>query len=144
MRERWIQGVYKTLLCAIGFRGSNQGGGMWKRQAWLLFGFKGRAHRADLWTYFVVVLPLVGLIKVLEGGGAEMLANALWLPVLWIQAAFVVKRLHDVGHGGWWAVLACIPYLGAFIGLSFLFTRDKKEDNNFGPYVLPSMPLAAN
>jgi uncharacterized membrane protein YhaH (DUF805 family) len=97
--------------------------------AWLLFGFKGRLNRAK---YLVVELallacwlmlwfrPLFSLAPQWEG-----LRWAVAIAMIWINMATVVKRLHDRGRSGWWAVAVFVVnrlsylFYGLYFGLYF-------------------------
>ncbi|MDR1494249.1 MAG: DUF805 domain-containing protein [Planctomycetaceae bacterium] len=48
--------------------------------------------------------------------------------------AVLVRRLHDTGNSGWWAILALIPYCIGFIFLlPFLIHDSQPGSNKYGP-----------
>lgn len=67
--------------------------------------FKGRASRAEFWTFFVFVLiaqAVAGVIDLLFGGGPRGGVFSLLAGVLLFvpQLAVTVRRLHDVNRSG--------------------------------------------
>ena len=109
--------------------------------------FKGRARRKEYWWFAVInfiismLLLIPVMVKAFKIGmsGAEMdemelFTSMLGSPILWIYIiystavlipgiAVCVRRLHDIGHSGWWAVL--------FFGISMLngITNSFDESN---------------
>lgn len=118
----------------------------------LLFGFGGRIGRLQFWLIHLGALVIFGLFwgivnvrPPLEPGatppprvpGSEILEAMPWViavALLWPLAAASLKRAHDLGRPGWWALAALFPgagqlYLGA--------TRGQSDANSWG------RPLAA-
>lgn len=101
------------------------------RRAVLLFGrlldFEGRTRRADYWPYilvlaaiyfvgfFLAVLAIPGGLR-LSIGPAYALTGVLSLLAL----SATVRRLHDVGWSGLWAVAYVVTTLG-FISVYFFW-----------------------
>ncbi|MDN8601708.1 DUF805 domain-containing protein [Citrobacter enshiensis] len=81
-------------------------------QQWL-FSFKGRIGRRDFWIW--VGLWFVGMLVLFT------LASKQWLEIktaafalvcmLWPTAAVMVKRLHDRGRSGLWALLMILAWM---------------------------------
>ena len=87
--------------------------------------FTGRAPRAEYWWYVVAttaigmglgwVDQLLGASMVGEYGPLTLLLNlGLLVPGL----AVVVRRLHDIGRSGWWALLSASGYAFMIFGLT--------------------------
>jgi len=90
----------------------------------LLFGFEGRIGRGAFWAGQILVLGLGWLYQkyvemllvywipgsIFMGSGIALI---LALPLLWIQAAIVIKRCHDRGKTGFWSLLLAVPLIGA-------------------------------
>jgi uncharacterized membrane protein YhaH (DUF805 family) len=89
----------------------------------LLFGFEGRIGRLVFWAVQIPVLILFWLYgqhvdpllarwfpySVFEG---LTFAIVLAAPLIWVQCAIVIKRCHDRGKSGFWALLLFIPVIG--------------------------------
>jgi uncharacterized membrane protein YhaH (DUF805 family) len=89
----------------------------------LFFGFDGRINRVTFWAVQVPVLVLFWVYvmqvdpllarwfpySVFEGLTVALLLAA---PLIWVQCAIVIKRYHDRGKSGFWALLLFIPVFG--------------------------------
>ena len=89
----------------------------------LLFGFQGRIGRIAYWAVQTPVLVLFWLYgqhvdpllakwfpySVFEGLTFALILAA---PLIWVQCAIVIKRCHDRGKSGFWALLLFVPLLG--------------------------------
>jgi uncharacterized membrane protein YhaH (DUF805 family) len=99
--------------------------------------FTGRASRSEYWwwtlftflTYLVLglVTYAVGTVTSRDGGRTPglvavpliILFAAFFLGILVPTLALTVRRLHDAGYSGLFALLLLIPYLGSLIILIF-------------------------
>eukprot|EP01035_Chromulina_nebulosa_P012343 gene12343-16456_t len=118
----------------------------------LLFGFGGRIGRLQYWLIHLGALVIFGLFwgivnvrPPLEPGapppptvpGSEILEAMPWVIALWLLwplAAASIKRAHDLGRPGWWALAALVPGAGQlYLGVA----RGQTEGNPWG------RPLAA-
>jgi len=89
----------------------------------LFLGFEGRIGRATFWAVQIPVLILFWLYgqhvdpllarwfpySVFEGLSFALVLAA---PLIWVQCAIVIKRCHDRGKSGFWALLLFIPVIG--------------------------------
>ena len=75
-----------------------------------LLSFEGRLRRSHFWIGFLILfganvvlgwIPLIGLI--------------VWLASIWGHVAISVKRLHDMGKTGWFAVIPWVANIVGFI-----------------------------
>lgn len=81
----------------------------------LFISFEGRIRRSHFWIAWLILL---GANLVL--GWIPVIGWLISIALLWPSVAITVKRLHDMGHTGW---LALIPWAVTFIGLIFaMFT----------------------
>ncbi|MCE9888656.1 DUF805 domain-containing protein [Kluyvera intermedia] len=81
-------------------------------QQWL-FSIKGRIGRRDFWIWIVIwAVTMVALFS-LAGGGLIDLQTAAFMLVclLWPTAAVTIKRLHDRGKSGLWALLMVLAWM---------------------------------
>jgi uncharacterized membrane protein YhaH (DUF805 family) len=104
--------------------------------------FSGRARRSEYWYFtlfsclIVLALAAGGLYVAKATGGpptlAVYLADFFLLLIFLPSWAVSVRRLHDIGMTGWWALLNFVP-LGGFV-LLVLFCQDSQAgDNAYGP-----------
>lgn len=73
-----------------------------------LFSFNGRLRRQHFWISWLILLG-AGVVL----GWIPFLGIILSLAMIWPNLAIVVKRLHDMGKSGWFAV---IPWVANIIG----------------------------
>lgn len=105
--------------------------------------FKGRATRKEFWMFQLFFgLIFIGLFALCLASAylSPTLGNVIGL-VLCIFAlatiipyyALTARRLHDIGHSGWWQLLLYfIPFGG--IGFIIIGLIDSKPgDNKYGP-----------
>jgi uncharacterized membrane protein YhaH (DUF805 family) len=83
----------------------------WKH---LFFSFEGRTRRSHFWIAWLVCLGL-GVVL----GWIPLLGFILSIALIWPNLAITVKRLHDMGHTGWFAA---IPYAVGIVGSIVAFT----------------------
>ena len=82
----------------------------------------------NLLAFFV--LSFVGGVL---GDQAELLTGLYSLGVLLPSVAVTVRRLHDIGRSGWWALLMVVPVVGALILVIFALQDSQAEENEYGP-----------
>jgi uncharacterized membrane protein YhaH (DUF805 family) len=56
-----------------------------------------------------------------------------FFPLMWLELLLIVKRLHDLGLSGWYALISCVPPVGVVFGFYLLFARGQTRANRFGP-----------
>jgi len=81
-------------------------------QQWL-FSFKGRIGRRDFWIWIALwALSMVALFSLAGSGLVDLQLAALALvSLLWPTTCVVVKRLHDRGKSGYWALLLILAWM---------------------------------
>ena len=70
--------------------------------------FRGRSRRTEVMGFYLVaMLANVALTESepLTGEAFGWLNLGVWLVLLCPTFALIVRRLHDTGRGGWWAVI---------------------------------------
>lgn len=81
-------------------------------QQWL-FSINGRIGRRDFWIWIGIWVLTMVILFSLAGGGMLNLQTAAFMLVclLWPTAAVTVKRLHDRGKSGLWALLMIVAWM---------------------------------
>lgn len=98
--------------------------------------FHGRARRAEYWSFvaFGILVATALLLLDLEVLGRDfpilgfLFVLVITLPVV----AVLVRRLHDVGRSGWWALLVALPLVGDLALLVLCAMRGSQGENRFG------------
>ena len=107
--------------------------------------FKGRSRRSEYWfiQLFLVLtnLAVAAIDLILMNGDVErFIANGgggivglIWILVTIVPAlAVLVRRLHDTGKSGWWALIGFIPLAGAIVLLVFTVLNSDAGENKYG------------
>lgn len=81
-------------------------------QQWL-FSIKGRIGRRDFWIWMGVwILAMIVLFTLADSNWLSLQTAAFALVcLLWPTAAVTVKRLHDRGKSGLWALLMILAWM---------------------------------
>jgi uncharacterized membrane protein YhaH (DUF805 family) len=116
------------------------------RSFWSRFAnFKGRSRRSEYWyvQLFLVVtnLAVAGIdLALMDGDVDRFIANGgggivglIWIFATIVPAlAVLIRRLHDAGKTGWWALVGFIPLVGAIVLLVFTVTDSSPGENRYG------------
>lgn len=116
------------------------------RSFWSRFAdFKGRSRRSEYWyvQVFLVVtnLAVAGIdLALMDGDVDRFIANGgggivglIWIFATIVPAlAVLIRRLHDAGKTGWWALVGFIPLVGAIVLLVFTVTDSSPGENKYG------------
>ncbi len=97
-------------------------------------GFSGRARRKEYWMFTLFNLIAMLVIGVLDGllGTAGIIGGLYTLAVLLPSIAVTVRRLHDTGRSGWWALIVLVPLIGAIVLLVFMVLDSETRQNRHG------------
>ena len=110
----------------------------------VLFEPTGRMGRSDFWVrgvLFIFALGIIGhavTVPLFVAGSlwtilAFALSVMLYCVLTWMYLSVVSKRLHDIGHSGWWVLLGLFPIL-AFCLLVYCGTvPGDPNENTHGP-----------
>ncbi|HDM8195234.1 DUF805 domain-containing protein [Vibrio harveyi] len=102
--------------------------------------FSGRARRQEYW-YFTLVNVLVNLVMGIIDrviGSVMQMDNFGFFGVIYAlfimipSIAVTVRRLHDSGRTGWWALIAFVPIIGVLVLLYFLIQDSEEGSNQYG------------
>lgn len=123
----------------------------------LLFSFKGRVNRTQYWlgtigvniAHWIAMVVLSSAAAVTAAqtkNAAAALATlgsqlALVIPVsiatAWIAMALQVKRFHDRGQSGWWAMLPMAPMVFAMTNIGTALAEQWSPERLIGSMGLP-------
>lgn len=87
---------------------------------------KGRISRSTFFVRWLLLLVTVGIISVVFSF-VPPVAAAFSLIGLIMQITLGVRRLHDLGHSGLWAIIFCIPVLYFVILLALFFMKRRRR-----------------
>jgi uncharacterized membrane protein YhaH (DUF805 family) len=104
------------------------------------FDFDGKASRSEYWgvnliTYaLLLVVVLIGVLFTFLGSLSSILGLLIILFGLvvsgWASLATVVRRCHDAGINGWFALAIFIPWFGFIPWIVFGCLNTEKEDEH--------------
>jgi uncharacterized membrane protein YhaH (DUF805 family) len=107
--------------------------------------FKGRSRRSEYWfiQLFLIItnLAAAAIDLALMGGDVDrFIANGgggilglIWILVTILPAlAVLVRRLHDTGRSGWWALIGLVPLVGGVVLFVFSVLDSAAEENKYG------------
>ena len=113
--------------------------------------FTGRSRRSEYWwiQLFLVLTNLAVAaidLALMDGDVDRFIANGgggivglIWILVTIVPAlAVLVRRLHDTGKTGWWALIGFVPLVGGIVLLVFTVLDSDAGENKFG--VSPKAP----
>jgi uncharacterized membrane protein YhaH (DUF805 family) len=107
--------------------------------------FNGRSRRSEYW-WIQLLLVLTNLaaaaidLALMDGDVDRFIANGgggivglVWILVTIVPAlAVLVRRLHDSGKTGWWALIGFVPLIGGIVLLVFTVLDSDAGKNKFG------------
>ena len=107
--------------------------------------FKGRSRRSEYWfiQLFLIITNLAAAaidLALMDGDVDRFIANGgggivglIWILVTILPAlAVLVRRLHDTGKSGWWAVLGLVPLVGGVVLFVFSVLDSTAGENQYG------------
>ena len=125
---------------------------MGARFLWVFTSFRGRIGRQVYWLAWIGVDAIIGAILFssdiltvdMETGAFQMdggseLFSLIFMISLVLQVIISVKRLHDFGFSGYYAVVLMIPTVNFIAALALGFIPGKAGPNQYGerPDVVP-------
>lgn len=79
----------------------------------LLLSFEGRTRRSHFWIGWLICLGIS-----VVAGWIPLIGTVISIALIWPNVAITVKRLHDMGKSGWFAI---IPWVVTIAGCIFAF-----------------------
>ena len=115
--------------------------------------FNGRSRRSEFWKamlaiFIVMLVFLIPLGIVVADAyangyssdfaymitGFGIFALSIYSLIILVPTwALTVRRLHDIGKSGWFALLSLIPYVGSIIIIIFAAMDSQPGPNQYGP-----------
>lgn len=103
--------------------------------------FSGRARRKEYWYFTLFNVIIISIFSFIDRNtgtfddetGVGLLGGIYALAVFVPALGVLVRRLHDTGRSGWWALIGLIPVLGAIVLFIFLVQDSKPGTNQHGP-----------
>lgn len=112
------------------------------------FNFSGRARRKEYWyfTLFYVVSNMLAFLTdvftgTYHGEGFGVLSGTYFLVSLFPTIGVSIRRLHDIGHSGWWMLINLIPGVGSLAICVIALFDSQPGPNEYGPN--PKEPIEA-
>lgn len=82
-----------------------------------------------LGIFAAILFPLAGV----RGGAGGLIAMGLiYISLLLIPLVITKRRLNDLDHTGWWALLMVVPFVNLLMGLYLTFGAGTKGSNRYG------------
>jgi uncharacterized membrane protein YhaH (DUF805 family) len=119
--------------------------------------FKGRSRRSEYWfiQLFLVLTNLAAAaidFALMDGDVDRFIANGgggivglIWILATIVPAlAVLVRRLHDTGKSGWWALIGFVPFVGAIVLFVFTVLDSDAGANKYGESPKAPWPAGLN
>ena len=109
--------------------------------------FSGRSRRREALGFMLaqVILFVLWLSALVASGVANFdgknvvsviliffVGTLFWLAMIVPTLAVTVRRFHDQGLSGWFALFHLLPYIGSFVVLVFMFIKGNDGPNQYG------------
>ena len=97
--------------------------------------FCGRASRSEYWWWLLFQLLIclfATIVGASIGAAGAILTVLVSLGMFLPSLSVAIRRLHDVGHSGWWYLLGIIPVIGAIVLLVWYCSASEPQSNRFG------------
>lgn len=96
--------------------------------------FKGRARRREFWHFFLAnfITYLVLSVVEVELGIAYYLTTAFLVFIFIPTISVTVRRFHDLGKSGKWALLYFLFIIGAVMIMYYAVQEGDEGPNKFG------------
>jgi uncharacterized membrane protein YhaH (DUF805 family) len=110
----------------------------------IYFSATGRCSRRFYWQFFVVPCVVIGIavgLTALAFRPGPVVILAVVLLLAWPSAVIYIKRWHDIGLSGWFAVLNFVPGIGLVLWIVLGCIPGTPGVNKYGPS--PALPSRA-
>lgn len=109
-----------------------------------IFSLTGRIGRVRYIAYSVAYGALALIPGMLVGAGAAVFGLVKFAPLLSLLMIWLVpciaarRRLNDMDHNSWLALLVLVPYLNMLVALWLVFAKGSEGPNTYGPAPSPN------
>ena len=109
-----------------------------------LFAIQGRIGRLRYLSYTfattlilsfvlgILVATLFPLVGMPGSAGGMICMGLIYISLLLIPLIITKRRLNDLDHAGWWALLMVVPFVNLLMGLYLTFGAGTKGSNRYG------------
>lgn len=108
-----------------------------------IFTIRGRIGRMRYFSYAMIysLVFYVALVLFIILAVAADSANSVFFTIglavsfaifMWSCLMLMRRRLNDLGHSGWFALLSLVPLVNFLLGLYLLFAPGDRHSNDFG------------
>jgi uncharacterized membrane protein YhaH (DUF805 family) len=102
--------------------------------------FTGRASRKEYWSFLLVMILAFVITSAIDNATGTVnetsnlgLTSIILLVLLMVPGtALCVRRLHDAGHSGWWAITTFIPIFNYLASLVIGLLNTEEGENEYG------------
>lgn len=96
--------------------------------------FSGRSSRSEFWWFYLLQFLITGGIFGISWIGKDhsFFTNLVSILLLLPSLGVAVRRLHDIGKGGGWIFINCIPVVGNIIYIIWMCRPSEPFTNRFG------------
>lgn len=102
--------------------------------------FSGRASASEFWFFFLFTIIVAIVSYTIRGFFAgltgvwlfKVIDHILFLAFLLPSLAVSVRRMHDIGKGGGWIFISCIPIIGWIWFIVLCCESSQYGENRFG------------
>ena len=92
--------------------------------------YRGRSSRREIWNFAINTLIIDFFILVLAGKTPMAVFHIVAMVVL---ASLAVRRFHDIGLSGWYAIALIVPVVNLCAFFVLLFFKSVPGKNRYGP-----------
>lgn len=100
-----------------------------------IWSYEGRTSRIGYFFVLLVTTPLgaIAALMMVKEGALGFFSSLIFAVLLWVSVCAFARRLHDVGHSGWWSLFALVPGVNILFGIYALVAPGQDHDNDYGP-----------
>ncbi|MEM9494649.1 MAG: DUF805 domain-containing protein [Pseudomonadota bacterium] len=95
--------------------------------------FNDRSGRAEFWWWVLAYFGASLVVTFITGAiNLHILSSLFGLALLVPSIAISIRRFHDIGKSGWWALLWLLPFIGWAAAIYFSAQPGQEGANAYG------------